>query len=131
MPRIGGQDAVNYYLVLYDTSPVAYIQSYSIEDFPTEKATLEIDTNAVGIDTFIGEADFLHKGFGSIYIRKFLRELVFPEPGISSCIVDPEPAKKIAIKAYKKAGFSYSHTAGNAKYKVKAYIMTINLESVY
>jgi RimJ/RimL family protein N-acetyltransferase len=55
----------------------------------------------------------------------------FIEPGITSCIVDPEPSNKIAIRAYEKASFSYSHTAWNAKYSVEAYILTINRESVY
>jgi RimJ/RimL family protein N-acetyltransferase len=102
-----------------------------MEDFPIEKVMLTNNTNVAGIDTFIGEVDFLHKGFGAVYTRKFLREIVFPEPGITSCIIDPEPANKIAIRAYQKAGFSYSHTAWNAEDSVEAYIMTINLESVY
>ena len=131
MPWILRQDPVNRYLVLYDNRPIAYIQSCRMEDFPTEKAMLTDSTNAAGIDTFIGEVDFLHKGVRAVHIRKFLKEIVFPEPGITSCIVDPEPANKIAIRAYEKAGFSYSHTAWNAEDKVTDYIMTINRESVY
>jgi RimJ/RimL family protein N-acetyltransferase len=131
IPRIGSRKLVNYYLVLYDARPVAYIQSCSMDNFPTEKTMLKIHANAVGIDTFIGEVDFLHKGFGSAYIRQFLRDVIFREPGITSCIIDPEPMNKIAIRAYEKAGFSFSHTAWNAKDRVKAYIMTINWESVY
>ena len=61
----------------------------------------------------------------SIIFREFI------DPRITSCIVDPEPSNKIAIRAYEKAGFSYSHTAWNAKYGVEAYILTINRESVY
>ncbi len=125
------QDPVNRYLVLYDNRPIAYIQSCRMEDFPTESAMLKIPANVAGIDTFIGEMDFLHKGFGAIYIRKFLKDVVFLEPEITSCIIDPESSNKIAIRAYEKASFSYSHTAWNAKYSVEAYILTINRESVY
>ena len=131
LPRIHGQEPVNCYLVLYDTRPVAYIQSYRIEDFPTAKAMVTDSTNVAGTDTFIGEEDFLHKGFGDIYIRKFLREIVFTEPEIMSCIIDPEPKNKIAIRAYEKAGFDYSHTAWNAEDNVPAYIMAINRDAVH
>ena len=102
-----------------------------MEDFPTEKTMLKINPNAAGIDTFIGEVDFLHKGFGTVYLRKFLKEITFREPGITSCIIDPEPSNKIAISAYQKAGFRYSHRAWNAEDNVAAYIMTINRESVF
>ena len=121
LPRIYGRDPVNCYLVLYDTRPVAYIQSAVIVDA----------INVTGIDTFIGEVDFLHKCFGAVYIRKFLKEIVFQEPEITCCSIDPEPANKIAIRAYEKAGFRYSHQAWNAEDRVKAYIMTTNRESVF
>ena len=131
LPRIGSRKLVDYYLVLYSARPVAYIQSCDMDNFPTEKAMLRIHAKAAGADTFIGEVDFLHKGFGAVYIRKFLSDIMFRKPGITSCIIDPEPVNKIAIRAYEKAGFRYSHTAWNAKDRVKAYIMTINRDSVY
>ncbi len=130
MPRICGQEPVSCFLVLYDTRPAAFIESCRMEDFPTEKAMLKINPNAAGIDTFIGETDFLHKGFGPVYIRKFLKEIIFREPAINSCIVDPEPANKIAVRAWEKAGFSFSHQVWNGEDKVMAHIMTINREAV-
>lgn len=131
MPRIQQKEPVNYYLVLYDARPVAFIQSYRIEDFPTTMAMITDNTNVAGTDTFIGEVDFLHRGFGAVYIRKFLKEIVFLEPGTNSCIVDPDPNNKIAIRAYEKAGFRYSHRAWNAKDNVPAYIMVINRDAVH
>jgi RimJ/RimL family protein N-acetyltransferase len=121
LPRIHGRDPVHCYLVLYDTRPVAYIQSTVIVDA----------ANVTGIDTFIGEVDFLYKGFSVVYIRKFLKEIVFQEPKVTSCSIDPEPSNKIAIRAYKKAGFRYSRQTWNAEDKVAAYIMTIDRESIY
>jgi RimJ/RimL family protein N-acetyltransferase len=130
IPRIQGRDQVNCYLVQYDTRPVAFIESCLIDNFPTGKEALRIPANAAGVDTFIGETDFLHKGFGAVYIRKFLKEIVFLQPEITSCIIDPEPVNKITIRAYEKAGFNYSHMAWNAKDSADAYIMTIRRESV-
>ena len=120
VPRIYGRDPVQCYLVLYNTRPIAYIQSAVVVD----------SINVRGIDTFIGEVDFLLKGFGVVNIRKFLQEIVFQEPGISICIIDPDPANKIAIRAYEKAGFSYSHTVRNVIDGKLAYIMTLERESI-
>jgi hypothetical protein len=77
MPCIFGQEPVNCFLVLYDARQVAHIQSYRIEDFPTAKEMVTDSKHFAGIDTFIGEVDFVHKGFGDVYIRKFLKEIVF------------------------------------------------------
>ena len=129
-PRIRGQEPVNCFLVLYDTGPVAFIESVRMENFPTEKAMLKINPNAASVDTFIGEVDFLHRGFGPVYIRKFLKEIIFREPGINSCIVDPDPANKIAVRAWEKAGFTFSHRVWNDEDKVTAHIMTVNRETV-
>ena len=130
-PRIHRPEPVSCFLVLYDTRPVAFIESCRMEDFPTEKTMLKVNPNAAGIDTFICEVDFLYQGFGTVYIRKFLKEIIFQEPAINSCIVDPEPSNKIAIRAYQKAGFNFSHQARNAKDNVMAFIMSISRESLY
>jgi RimJ/RimL family protein N-acetyltransferase len=130
MPRIRGQEPVSCFLVLYDNRPVAFIESVRMENFPTEKVMLKINPNAASVDTFIGEVDFLHRGFGPVYIRKFLEEIIFREPGINCCIVDPDPANKIAVRAWEKAGFTFSHRVWNEKDKVTAHIMTVNREAV-
>jgi RimJ/RimL family protein N-acetyltransferase len=130
MPRIHKPEPVSCFLVLYDAGPAAFIESCRLEDFPAEKAELRIPANAAGVDTFIGETDFLHKGFGAVYIRKFLKEIIFREPAINYCIVDPDPANKIAVRAWEKAGFSFSHQVWNDEDKVMAHIMTVNRKSI-
>ncbi len=55
---------------------------------------------------------------------------LFTVYNVDVCSIDPEPENKIAIKAYEKAGFQYSHTSWNTKDKVMAYIMIINREAV-
>ena len=130
IPRISGLGPVNCFLVLYDTRPAAFIESCRMDNFPTEKTALGITANAAGVDTFIGETDFLHRGFGPVYIRKFVKEIIFREPAINYCIVDPDPANKIAVRAWEKAGFNFSHRVGNDEEKVTAHIMTVRRESV-
>jgi RimJ/RimL family protein N-acetyltransferase len=130
LPRVRGSDPVICYFVLYDKKPAAYIQSCTSRDFLSAKTILINNADTAAIDTFIGDLNFLHQGFGSIYILKFLSEIVFSEQGIRTCIIDPDPANKIAIRAYEKAGFSYTHTVRNPKDGKSAYIMTIERELV-
>jgi RimJ/RimL family protein N-acetyltransferase len=124
-PRIAGMDPVHCYLVLYSSLPVAYIQWYRVTDYPSSQEMVKEIKNTAGLDTYIGEMDYVHRGFGSVYMKKFLREVVFTKPDIISCIIDPEPENKIAIRAYEKTGFHYLHNAWNPQDRVQAYIMII------
>jgi RimJ/RimL family protein N-acetyltransferase len=130
IPRIHNQEPVDCFLVLYADIPVAFIESCRMDNFPTQREIFANGESAAGIDTFIGEIELLHKGFGQIYIRKFLKEIVFKIYNVDMCIIDPEPKNRIAIRAYEKAGFQYVKTVWDPVDKVMAYVMTINRESI-
>jgi len=128
-PRINGLEPVDCNLMYYDDKPIGMIQFYRLDDFPVEKAMLGMDAGCAGVDLFIGEVDYVHRGLGSGIIRQFLREIVF-DKGISRCVIDPEPENIIAIKAYRKAGFKYLKTTWNDRDKVNAYIMSMNRDEI-
>ncbi|HEX9896107.1 MAG TPA: GNAT family N-acetyltransferase [Dehalococcoidales bacterium] len=130
IPRIRGSDPTKCYIVIYDKTQIAFIQSVLIEDNPRYKEAFGLGGDTVAIDIFIGEGEYIHKGLGSLIIRAFLRNIVFKVYDVDACIIDPEPTNKIAIRAYEKTGFRYSHQAWNTEDKAEAYIMTINRESV-
>lgn len=92
------QSAENYdlrsYVILLDERPIGYIQAYD-GDVPA----------TAGIDLFIGEDAHRHRGLGAKIINSFVDELVFADPAITRCIVDPSPENVVAIAAYQKAGF--------------------------
>ncbi|HWF10171.1 MAG TPA: GNAT family N-acetyltransferase, partial [Bryobacteraceae bacterium] len=98
------------YIVLWGGAPIGYIQTYRIRDYPYYSRHLDLDEDAAGVDLFIGEAGYIHKGFSAHILRGFLAAVVFARPGTSSCVVGPEPANKAAIRAYEKAGFRYLKT---------------------
>jgi aminoglycoside 6'-N-acetyltransferase len=52
---------------------------------------------------FIGEADMLDRGHGSVFIRSFVDSLL--TAGTPRVVTDPDPANARAIRAYEKAGF--------------------------
>jgi RimJ/RimL family protein N-acetyltransferase len=109
-PLIDGRDPTQAFLIIYDTTPIGYIQTYKFRDNPEWQAVVQPAEEAAGIDLFIGHPGYIHRGAGSFIIKKFLQEIVFSQPEIEICVIDPEPANKVAIRAYEKAGFTYWKT---------------------
>lgn len=95
------------YVIEYADAPIGYIQTYRIDQHTDYATAVAIDEVAAGVDLLIGEPEYVHRGLGAPLLRRFLRDYVFPDPAIESCIIGPEPANTAAIRAYEKAGFRF------------------------
>ncbi len=110
MPRVKGEEAIYSFIIVCNNKDIGYIQTCLIEDYPEYNQCVNIKESAAGIDLFIGEQDFVHKGLGKQILIKFLSEYVFQLYDVECCIIGPEPKNNIAIRAYEKAGFKYFKT---------------------
>ena len=110
IPNILNEKPTQGYLILYDKTPIGYIQTYKIHDYPEYAVFVDINENASGLDLFIGEKEYHHKGLGMYIISKFLKEVIFKQSDSESCIIGPEPKNKVAIRTYEKVGFKYIKT---------------------
>jgi aminoglycoside 6'-N-acetyltransferase len=129
MPYILGEKRIHGYIIEYDTVPIGYIQWYRIEDYsPEYSRTVHAEDCAAGIDVFIGDDHYLHKGLGCPVIQRFLREVVFSDPTIESCIIGPDPANTAAIHTYQRVGFSYWRTVQVASEPTPEYLMRLERE---
>jgi RimJ/RimL family protein N-acetyltransferase len=103
LPRVAGASDATPYLIYRDGVQIGYIQLYSVEagawGLPDVRA-------GVGIDLFIGDTKYLHRGLGSAILRQFVREVAFRDAPVAACYVDPVPRNHSAIRAFEKAGFS-------------------------
>jgi aminoglycoside 6'-N-acetyltransferase len=108
LPGIEARDATKLFLILYENSPIGFVQSYRIsaEDDETYAGLVEV-ANSAGVDLFIGEPEYLYRGLGSHVIRRFLSEHVFSDPEIEACVIGPETKNAAAIRAYEKSGFRF------------------------
>ncbi|HLN60238.1 MAG TPA: GNAT family N-acetyltransferase [Symbiobacteriaceae bacterium] len=97
------------YLILYGDTPIGYIQTYLWQDYPEYGQYLDL-TAAASLDVLIGEAAYRNKGLGPALLTGFLREHVFCNPDVRSCIITPEVGNTAAIRAYEKAGFRHVRT---------------------
>jgi len=129
-PRIQGQGHTTSFLIMYGDRRIGYIQTYKIRDYPDYAAYVQVDEDAAGVDLFIGEADYLHKGLGSSILRTFLRDVVFGTTDAVSCIMGPEPKNTAAIRAYERAGFSYLKTIQVPGEEEPEYLMRVDRSDI-
>lgn len=109
LPAIEGREATKPFVILHRGEPIGYIQSYLTSD-DAEYASLVDVENSAGVDLFIGEPEYLYRGFGRHIIHRFLAEHVFSDPGVEVCVIGPETKNIAAARAYEKAGFRYFKT---------------------
>ena len=106
VPYIDGETPIHPFIATYEERPIGMMAWERLGDFPDVMANYEVtDPNASNCDILIGEIDYVHKGLGTAMVGKFLKEIVFRDPSITSCVIDPKSDNKIAIRSYEKAGF--------------------------
>ena len=68
-PYIDGREPNQSFLIIYDTTPIGYIQTYKIRDYPEWYQELQPTDEAAGLDLFIGHADYIHRGLGNFVVK--------------------------------------------------------------
>jgi len=125
IPYIHKQKPTDSYIILYNDIKIGYIQTYLLKNYPEYNELVQSGDDSAGIDLLIGEKEYIHRGLGPIIIKKFLKDIVFQNKNIKSCVIGPEPKNEIAIKAYKKVGFKYIKTIKIPDEDEPEYIMEI------
>jgi RimJ/RimL family protein N-acetyltransferase len=127
-PTIDQTEPVFGHVILIDDQPAGYIQWYFINDHPDYARQVDVLSDAAGVDLFIGEERFLHRGLGSGIIRAFLRDFVFADERVGRCIIGPDERNARAIRAYEKAGFRYLRTVPIEDEPAPEYLMELTRE---
>lgn len=104
-PSVLAGENVSPFIFSLDGEDAGYIQTYRIGDWPEALEMFGIP-GAVGVDLFIGEERWRHRGYGAGLLREFIDQYVFSNDDVSTCVIDPDVRNVIAIKAYEKAGFN-------------------------
>jgi aminoglycoside 6'-N-acetyltransferase len=98
--------------------PIGYIQYYNILDFSRdEELPPQLPHKAAALDFYIGEVDYLSRGYGSGVLKTICAEMIWQE--FDACCVDPDIDNYIAIKGYQSAGFDIFHTTTKTIWMVK------------
>lgn len=108
-----------------DDQPIAYLQTYRIDNHPDYAAQVCAGANAAGVDMLIGEPAFAHRGLGGPMLAQFVDEIVWPVTGARTCWIGPSADNARAIRAYAKAGFEYVKTVAVAGEQQPEYLMRL------
>lgn len=105
---VSGEVPITAYIASLAGQPIAMIAWMRVSDLPELQQLYEIaDPDVANCDMLIGEPTAVHRGLGAALVRQFLAQVVFADPRISACVLDPVPDNAVAIRAYEKAGFRF------------------------
>ncbi len=93
------------FVIYIENKSVGYIQTYQANKFP--EWTDQPD-GTYGMDLFIGNPNFIGKGFGTEIVKLFV-EKIFENSKATRIIINPDVNNIAAIRAYEKAGFKKLH----------------------
>ena len=105
LPRVELNSPIRCFIIYLDRLPIGYIQTYLIED--AADYVLAIATDRATIDLYIGDVAWLNRGLGWLIELKFLSEIVFQIFSTDECYISHDRENIAALKASKKAGFTY------------------------
>jgi aminoglycoside 6'-N-acetyltransferase len=119
---IDGRVPIHPFVVVHGGREIGMVEWERLGDFPEAMRLYGVDDpDASNCDVLIGELGRAHRGLGPEMIRAFLGQIIFADPRITTCIIDPHTENGSAIRAYEKAGFAFLRVApedgeGNAVY---------------
>lgn len=120
-PRINNSKIPNF-IIYADSIPIGYIQFYHVSQFLPD----EIDSynhsifdqydpqQLAGIDLFLAEEKYLHKGYGSKMIKDFIENHLRGK--FSAVLVDPQKENEIALSFFTKNGFKQIQASHDAEH---------------
>ena len=128
MGYITGEDPSDAYIILIDEVDVGYIQTYYYSDYADDTGydeLLEAEPYSAGVDLFIGNANYIYKGYGVRIMQRFIANYVFSKPKTTDIVITPEPANIAAINAYTKVGFEWYKTITTPGDGAEEYLMRL------
>jgi aminoglycoside 6'-N-acetyltransferase-1b len=105
--KLEENNGVYPYIIKIDNKPVGFIQSYEVVHGNVWQELENEPAGTIGFDLFIGEEDYVGKGYGTKVVKAFSK-LLFAPTGVQKIIVDPFADNKKAIRCYEKAGFIFA-----------------------
>ena len=108
-------DTTFRFIIQNSNQQFGYIQYYLLPE------------NAVGVDLFVAETEYLNQGFGTDAVVSFIDKLV-TEHNPSKIVIDPAPENGRAIRCFEKSGFMFDRIGLGADNK-PAYFMVMERDA--
>jgi aminoglycoside 6'-N-acetyltransferase len=104
--RVRGEDPTWCHLALDGVGrPFGYLQCYRNLDWPDWAAEIDVK-DGLSIDLYIGEPDFVGRGYGRAMLGGYIREAAFPlYPGETRCFIAHAHDNAAALACSRSVGF--------------------------
>ncbi len=103
-PRIKNEVPTLCHIAMIDGKPFGKIQCYRVADYPKFAQEIGV-SDGISVDLFIGEPQFLGKGFGASLLEQYLKEAFSAFPSESRCYICHEIENVAALGCTKSVGF--------------------------
>jgi aminoglycoside 6'-N-acetyltransferase len=130
LPKTGDPSRPHSYVIEHAAIPIGLIQWYPLGDDAGNAALVGGLPGEAGVDLFIADEAYRHRGLGAPLLRRFLRQVVFADPQITGCVIGPESNNAAAIRAYEKAGFRYYKTVQVPGERFPEHLMRLRREDL-
>ena len=94
------------FLVWFDEVPVGYIQCYDVEGWGAWSNKVKIYDDTVSLDYFIGDINFIHRGFGSQMICSFI-ESILKNSKYKFVMISPNINNTASRRCCEKSGLEF------------------------
>ncbi len=104
-PVLSGEKKIRAFLICLLETPIGYIQSYCVSDFPWIDQGIDknIEKRSGAFDLFIGEEKSMRKGLGKEIVNRFLADFIFPL--YDFCFCDPDVRNQASLHLFFSCGF--------------------------
>ncbi len=99
------------FIICLDDKPIGFIQCSDLYGYKKLSPKVKgIFTNeeegSFCLDLFIGEEDYLNKGYGTKIVKSFVNKII-NDFKAKMILIDPASSNQRAIRCYEKAGFKF------------------------
>ena len=129
---INGDKFIQRWIFQINGEDIGYIQNYFYED---DKDISERYINEIGaksgsatLDFFIGDEEYVHKGYGKFIVKQFIKEKIFSDARCKNIIVGPRTKNLASIKTLEANGFRWFKNVIDDKCRDE-YMMVLEIEN--
>ncbi|KQY59507.1 hypothetical protein ASD11_08070 [Aeromicrobium sp. Root495] len=105
-PHLEGRTAVRLWVALLDEAPVGFFQHFPVAS-DDDIAVKVQDPRAVAFDYLLGEPSLLGRGWGSVMVETFCREVLVPRcPDAPRFVALADARNRRSLRVLRRCGFS-------------------------
>ena len=100
------QEIKNFYsfIIVFNDVDIGYIQSYDVDGWGTWSRKVKIFDNTVSLDYFIGDINYIHRGYGKIIILEFIKQKILNSK-YKYVTITPDVNNLVNCRLCEKCGF--------------------------